>query len=457
MKIFLLRLWAKLIEFVNIHEDTDVEATMSSVRKSVEFRGANAWLLACAIVVASVGLNVNSTAVIIGAMLISPLMGPINGIGVAVGISDSILLRRSLWNFAVMVLISLVSSTTYFLISPLSDAQSELLARTNPTIYDVFIAFFGGIAGMLAMSRKGQALTIVSGVAIATALMPPLCTAGYGIATGSWMFSLGALYLFFINSFFIALASLIMVKYLRFPVNKYLDAHKKKMVKRSIYLFSIIVLVPSIFMAVSVVRETAFNSACSKYLHNIQNSEVFTGVELINFRKEYSRKGSTIFISFIGKPLDDTQKAYLNEHLDVYGLRGTKLSVKQTGESLDLNVQEGYISKLIDKKDALIKKLESSVDSLDNELGKTHSSIEMYKHLAKEIAVQYPNVEKFSVTHVITTQTSDLKQDTIPVLFVEWKGDSDTIQNQALSNWLKVRLDIPKLQVRSTNSVLPKR
>ena len=202
-------LWLKWInlkvrEIARISDDTDIETTLLSISKSVEFKGVNVWILAFAVIVASVGLNVNSTAVIIGAMLISPLMGPINGVGLAIGISDSDLLRKSLKNFTIMVLISILASFTYFLVSPLSDAQSELLARTRPSIFDVLIAFFGGMAGIIALSRKQQPFTVISGVAIATALMPPLCTAGYGLASGQFSYFLGASYLFFINSSFLS-------------------------------------------------------------------------------------------------------------------------------------------------------------------------------------------------------------------------------------------------------------
>ena len=184
--------WVSLRQYTQLRDDTDYEATFDSISKSVVFRGVNVWVLFFAIIVASVGLNVNSTAVIIGAMLISPLMGPITGIGFAVGTFDEQLLRKSLKNLAFMVFISLVASTLYFLISPINDARSELLARTQPTIFDVFIAFFGGLAGIVASSRKSQSITVISGVAIATALMPPLCTAGFGIATGQIWYFLGA-------------------------------------------------------------------------------------------------------------------------------------------------------------------------------------------------------------------------------------------------------------------------
>ena len=197
-RVWMRMFWYKVLEYTHLKDDTDYDATVKYISDSVEFRGVNLWVLAFAIIVASVGLNMNSTAVIIGAMLISPIMGPITGIGLAVGILDEDLLKKSLRNFLIMVAISLVTSTLYFLVSPLSEAQSELLARTRPTIFDVIIAFFGGLAGIVATSRRTQPITIISGVAIATALMPPLCTAGYGLATWQFRFFGGAFYLFFI-------------------------------------------------------------------------------------------------------------------------------------------------------------------------------------------------------------------------------------------------------------------
>lgn len=225
---FLREVWLYLKELVNIYDESDPTATIANLTKGVEFRGDNVWLLLFAMIIASVGLNVNSTAVIIGAMLVSPLMGPIMGVGLSIGINDNTLLRKSLKNLAVMMIIALLASSIYFLLTPLSDAQSELLARTKPTIFDVFIAFFGGAAGILASSRKQEKITVVSGVAIATALMPPLCTAGYGIGTGQPIYFFGAFYLFFINSFFIALATFLMVRYLRFPKRTYVDATRER-------------------------------------------------------------------------------------------------------------------------------------------------------------------------------------------------------------------------------------
>lgn len=316
-----------LLTLVNIDADCDAEATIENIEKSVAFRGVNAWILVFAIVVASVGLNVNSTAVIIGAMLISPLMSPIMGLGLGIGISDSDLIARSVRNLVIMVLISLIASTTYFLLSPLSDAQSELLARTRPTVFDVLIAFFGGLAGIVASSRKHEKITVVSGVAIATALMPPLCTAGYGLGTGQWSYFFGAFYLFFINSFFIALATFLMVRYLKFPRKKFLNAQHEHRVRRSIFIFSLIVIIPSIFIAVSVIRETAFNNAAIRFVSAIENSSLLDNVQIINAKRDYSRKKQTITLSLVGEPLSDEQAEYLQTRLADFDLENATLEI----------------------------------------------------------------------------------------------------------------------------------
>ncbi|MDY5194060.1 MAG: TIGR00341 family protein, partial [Candidatus Aphodosoma sp.] len=308
-KEFFRELWKRLKDLVNIADDTDIAATVNNISKGVEFKGDNVWVLFFAIVIASVGLNVNSTAVIIGAMLVSPLMGPIMGIGLSIGIYDVTLLRKSLKNLLLMVVISLLASSLYFLVTPLSEAQSELLARTNPTIFDVFIALFGGLAGILAQSRKQEKITIVSGVAIATALMPPLCTAGYGIGTGQLRYFFGAFYLFFINSFFIALATFLMVRYLKFPKKKFINPVKEKRVKRYIFVFSVIVLVPSIFLAVDVIKQASFNSSAIQYVNDISKNVVMDGVHIVSSNKVYNKKGSEIQLSLVGKSLTNEQVA----------------------------------------------------------------------------------------------------------------------------------------------------
>lgn len=248
----MIRTFAKMF---NLHEgEDDREKTLEIIKQNVNFNGANLWILACAIIVASVGLNVNSTAVIIGAMLISPLMGPIVGAGFALGIYDFGLLKKSLRNLAVSTIIGLVFSTLYFYVSPFKDVQSEILARTSPNIYDILIAFFGGIVGVIAVTRveKGNP---IPGVAIATALMPPLCTAGFGIATGNWSFFLGAIYLYCINCVFIGIATFLIIKYLKYPPKEQVDSKQQKQVRNIITALILVMLLPSAYLAYSLYKE----------------------------------------------------------------------------------------------------------------------------------------------------------------------------------------------------------
>ncbi|MDP2237763.1 MAG: TIGR00341 family protein, partial [Bacteroidales bacterium] len=244
MKISIIR---KTLHFFNLESELEnQDSVYEEIKKGINFKGTNLWILIFAIIVASVGLNMNSTAVIIGAMLISPLMGPINGMGYSIATYDYELFRQSVKNFSFAILVSLIASTAYFALSPVSTAHSELLARTSPTIYDVLIALFGGLAGIVAISSK-QKGNVIPGVAIATALMPPLCTAGYGLATAQFDFFFGALYLFTINSIFIAIASVWISQLLKFPIRSIIDRGKKTKINRTITLVITIVLLPSIF------------------------------------------------------------------------------------------------------------------------------------------------------------------------------------------------------------------
>ena len=230
------------------------DEVVASVSKGVEFRGVNLWVLIFATMIASLGLNVNSAAVIIGAMLISPIMGPIMGVGLALGINDFELLKKSLRNLALMFIVAIITSTVYFFISPLSSNSSELLARTVPTTYDVLIALFGGLAGIVAQTRQDRTSTVIPGVAIATALIPPLCTAGFGLATGQIKFFVGAFYLFFINSVFIALATYLMVRFLKYEKNAFIDKVRERNVKRLMMVITLVTFIPSVVIGFHMVR-----------------------------------------------------------------------------------------------------------------------------------------------------------------------------------------------------------
>ena len=252
--------------FFNILPDKeDEQEIIAQISSGVSFRGANLWVLIFAIFIASLGLNVNSTAVIIGAMLISPLMGPIIGMGLAVGINDLSLLKRSAKNYGVATLISVLTATVYFLISPLSEAQSELLARTSPTLYDVLIAFCGGAAGIIALCTRGKG-NVIPGVAIATALMPPLCTAGFGLATGHWLYFLGAFYLFFINTVFIALATFLGVRFLQFSQHKFVSSASATRARRIMMVLVVVTMLPAAFMTMQIVKQSVFNNNVNRFI-----------------------------------------------------------------------------------------------------------------------------------------------------------------------------------------------
>ena len=449
--LIIKEIWAYIRSLASIAEDTDSETTIANITKGVEFRADNVWVLFFAIIIASVGLNVNSTAVIIGAMLVSPLMGPIMGLGLSIGISDGELLRKSLKNLFIMIAISLVASSLYFLISPLSDAQSELLARTKPTIYDVFIAFFGGMAGILAASRKQEKVTVVSGVAIATALMPPLCTAGYGLGTGQIIYFFGAFYLFFINAFFIALATYLMVRYLQFPRKRFLDPATERKVHRSIAIFTVVVVVPSIFIAINVVRETSFDNNAIKYVNDIQNNPVMQNVQIISQKRTFSSKGNEISLSLIGEPLTSEQVAVLQKRMEEMGLKNTKLTLRQAGgASLDVETQARMLQDFIEDKDRTIEQKDSLIQNLRQQIRLEQKKAEITaQQLAQELHVLYPYIKDVSMAEAVKVDVKNNTTDTIPTLNINWTMQPTEDEYQHLQDWLKVRLKTDKLDIVS--------
>ncbi|MDC1222307.1 TIGR00341 family protein, partial [Salibacteraceae bacterium] len=298
------RLIAQVLLFMrdrlNLDDDKATpEETSEYIRKGIEFNGPNVWILIFAIFIASVGLNMNSTAVVIGAMLISPLMGPIMGVGLGAGIFDFGLIKKSAINLGLMVVISVGTSAIYFFLSPISDAQSELLSRTTPTIWDVIIALFGGLAGIVAGSRKEKS-NAVPGVAIATALMPPLCTAGYGLATAQWGYFFGAFYLFTINSVFISFSTFIVVRFLRFPQIEFLDEVRATKVKRIIFAFVIVTTLPSLYIAFNLVQDSVFEREAGIF---VTENFVFDNAQVISRSVNDEAENKRIEVALIGEPI----------------------------------------------------------------------------------------------------------------------------------------------------------
>ncbi|MEP7164847.1 MAG: DUF389 domain-containing protein [Ferruginibacter sp.] len=308
------------------------------------------------------GLNTNSTAVIIGAMLISPLMGPIMGLGFAIGINDLSLLKKAMINYTLAAFVGLATSCVYFLISPINEAHSEILARTSPTIYDVLIALFGGLAGILATSSK-QKGNVIPGVAIATALMPPLCTAGYGLATGKLIFFFGAMYLFIINTVFIALATFITTRLLKFPYKHLFDANAENKAKRLIWIIAIITLLPSIYFGYDIVQQQKFINTANKF---IKKDAVFKNDYLLN--QKVDAKKRTIILTYGGRKISDDEILKVKTEFEKYNLKNAKLEIKQGFEYLTDNKSNEQITLLANAIEAMgtdVKFAQTRIDSLN--------------------------------------------------------------------------------------------
>ena len=358
----------RLRKYTYIYDEIDTDAAAERIKASIWFKGPNAWILAFAIVLASVGLNVNSTAVIIGAMLVSPLMGPIIGTGLALGTNDTDLLKSAAKNLLVMVVISLLASTIFFALSPLSLVNpTELEARTSPTIYDVLIALFGGLAGILENSRKERG-TVLSGVAIATALMPPLCTAGYGLAHFDMHFFFGALYLFVINSVFIALATYLMVKYLRFRTVSGISPETAKKRRNLISTVLAIVIIPSIWSAVVLIG----NNNYERNVHSFVDSNRIVGSSYIY---DYKVEGRKVKFSLAGEELSDSLRTDFLDKAAAYHLKPKSITISEHNFGLTQKEMDSMIKEVTVKADeermrydSEIEALRSSLDSLATRL-----------------------------------------------------------------------------------------
>ncbi len=433
----------------DIRSGTDEEATVTGIVRDIEFRGPNLWILALSILIASIGLNTNSTAIIIGAMLISPLMGPILGVGLSIGINDFTLLKKSGRNLFNAVSISIVASTLYFVISPLDTAQSELLARTNPTLLDVLIATFGGFAGIIAGSRREKS-NVVPGVAIATALMPPLCTAGYGLATFQWEFFFGALYLFFINAVFIGLSTYIMVRYLGFKKKSFVDPVRERKVRMSIAVFVVITIVPSIYIGYNVVRQSLFEARSNAF---ISENMVFDNVEVINTKFIYDSDPPRVEMTCIGEILTENQIEELKRKLPVYKLGGALLKVHQSvdatsriAEKLNRDLRIGIIEDLYTKNEANLQSKEDQIKMLEAEILRLKKRDYPVEQLNEEARALYPELDEFALTSIV--KIHDGIKDTVPLALIHW-ADGKEMEADKIKAWLAIRLKDQKLEVLS--------
>ena len=443
---FIRRSLVYLRSLIHLSDEIDYENASASIRKNIAFRGTNVFILACAIIIASVGLNVNSIPVIIGAMLISPVLGPILGFGLGLGTEDNDLVKNSLKNFAVMVVISILASTLFFLLSPLSLANpSELLARTNPTIYDVLIALFGGFAGIIETSRKDKG-TVISGVAIATALMPPLCTVGYGVSRLNWAYVSGALYLFLINSIFIALATFAMVKYFRFPIADNDETHKR-LPKKWVMAILIIVIVPSIISAISVVRENNFNIHVERVVTENKNlGKCF----IYDHKATYSRKSPKLELFLAGETLTDEAKQQIYRSAEEYGITRSQIIFHEDATSMRQEISETEMMKgFFEHTDQQISRLNDSIAKLGEALNNYKEKELPVEAVSKELFAQYAHITSLSLTRGSSVSTNDAGETEQIVAFVTSDEPLTDDQKDRIERWLKVRLNNENVMVLS--------
>jgi len=290
-----------LINLLDIREGTDKKETIEKIQDGIQVKSHTAWILIFSILIASIGLNTSSSAVVIGAMLISPLMGPILGIGLSIGINDIDTLRKSLLNLGIMVGLSLSSSFIFFSIPLFQEATPEIIARTQPDVRDVLIAITGGLALIIALSRRKELTNTIAGIAIATALMPPLCTAGYGLATLNFKFFGGAMFLFTINTIFIALATFVIVKFLNFPVVRYINSGKRRRISQIASSVALIILGFSIYLFYGLFKKNQYVQNAEQYIEVLGKA---TGAGIINTVIDYPKRKIKIIV--LGKNIKMT-------------------------------------------------------------------------------------------------------------------------------------------------------
>ena len=444
-----------LVNLLDFRKDADQISTIEEIKANIQFKGATAWILICSILVASIGLNTNSIPVVIGAMLISPLMGPILGVGLSIAINDIDTLKTSLISLGTMILLSVLTSFVYFWIFDINADTSELFARTRPDIREILIAFFGGLALIIATTKKGTIATVIYGVAIATALIPPLCTAGYGIAVGDLDYFLGAMYLFIINTIFIALATFIVTKFLKFPMINYVDSIKRKRISRFATLAAVIVMIPAVWTFVNVVNESNFKNDALKFLNSeldiLPNSKYIKKNTVVQY---HSDKPSVIELTTLGNDQISKEIEFvLNTKMKNYSsLNNTELIINQSifREINNLEYMEELRSR--DSLDLLsqTQKINFLEDKVQELLVLEKNYIE-FPNLLKELNINYSEIDEFSYSNILK---SDFKSiDTVSVFYVKWNDSlvnevDVTRKSSQLEKWLKYKLNLDSIIIK---------
>lgn len=447
-----------LSELLEIRSNTDAVATKESIIADIPFKGHTSWILICSIFIASIGLNANSTAVVIGAMLISPLMGPILGMGLSLAINDIDTLRRSLKNFGVMVVLSVITAFLFFYLFPLRDESSELLARTKPDIRDVLIAFFGGLALVIARAKKGTIASVIFGVAIATALMPPLCTVGFGLAIGKPWYAAGAMYLFTINTIFIGLATFLVIKFLRFPMVRYANSHRRRLIARIASITGILVMIPAGFTFYKVFQESLFNKQAQEFLKETIEMYQFNGAGryVDNLTKIEYNDGKEPLIELVcmGDELipENVVNTWRTQKNQYSRLKDADLHIIQGGKD-DSEEKFNYVSELYEKNKAELLNKDEQIKMLKEEVSHLSKNAEKqipFKEISAEARANYENLAEMGFSYQISTDFKKL--DTVPVFSIKWKDGIRSPQKEAdakkMLAWLKLRLQDSTLVVK---------
>jgi uncharacterized hydrophobic protein (TIGR00271 family) len=418
----------------NLNIDMDDEETIiENVRWGAELKGANLWVLVFAIIIASIGLNVNSTAVIIGAMLISPLMGPLIAIGLGLSINDFDLIKLAVKNLSFALLVSLIASTLYFLITPLDQAQTEILARTSPTIFDVFIAFAGGLAGMVATTRKVKG-NVIPGVAIATALMPPLCTAGYGIASGNWQYFFGAFYLYFINCVFIFLGTFLIVRAMQFRKKVFVDKVLELRIRRYIYIMIMVTVLPSIYLAYNMINKSITERRINEFLQNEISSQ---GLVIIEKSISTENELTTIEVSAVGTSITKEFVESVNTKLKKYDLTKAKITFKSIGTSNTdiVAIKSAIIEELYRNNEQIIRDKDKKIELLEKELSANKANLIPVKAILAELKVHLPNLKELILSKVIVED----KAQTLLLAYLKYNGKLSSDDLEKSREWLRIR------------------
>ncbi len=453
-KGFFLSLKEYIPQLLSIRKGTDKEATAETIREGVSIKGQTAWILVFSIFIASIGLNVSSTAVVIGAMLISPLMGPILGIGFSIGVNDVDTLKASVINFGAMVFLSLITSFLFFSIPIFNEATPEILARTKPDVRDVLIAISGGLALIIAISRPKPQFNTVAGVAIATALMPPLCTAGFGLATGQFNYFGGAMFLFTINCIFIALAAFAITKYLRFPMRKYINHAKRRRISRIASLIAFVILSFSIYLFYELYLLNDYNTRAEKFIKNLKEQ----GVNIIGDYSEsidYQEKEIKLYV--FGSSYTSIDQERWEEELKDLGLKNTKLTILQSQDDTRMRedidqIKEMYMesNKMLISRDESIREKDDRINELEQALRRYYDNEVLFDRVVKEIGINYSDLKKVSYAREYVSDFE--KVDTLNVISVSWKGGvskrQKKIQEEKLKAWMETRLKIKNIEVR---------